>query len=1010
MMKAEGPDKAAQNQVHARYVGGTSHVHARGLRGTSQVHGRYMRGTGVVHATSKPPAPRCKLASPGWYNTMERTSTMFMTEANPLALPRMCQRLRIALVAAAVVALVPLGATAATLTVFNANDSGAGSLRQAILDAYTNNGLDTIVFQIPGGGVHTIALLSALPVIAYPVVIDGTSQPGYAGTPLIELNGGSLANVDGFRLPAGNSTIRGLAINRFGGAGIHLQLPGGTNFIQGNFIGTDTTGTLNLGNGQSSTQSGGVWVEGSQGNWIGGTDPTNRNLISGNGGAGVYLQNCTGNAVQGNLIGVSVAGTAALGNSNNGISLYNAASNVIGGTLAAARNVISGNTSSGVYLYGAVATGNRVQGNYIGTDSNGSIAISNAGDGITVQNAPGNTIGGALTGAGNLIAGNSQGGVTLNGAGAFANLVQGNYVGTDVSGRLALGNAFSGITISGGSSNLIGGTEAAARNVLSGNKLSGIYLTASSVGNRVQGNLIGVDATGAKALGNAINGISIDGASSNIIGGATLGTRNIISGNTNYGIEIFGAAAQGNLIQGNYVGSDVTGQSALGNLLSGMHVQSPANAIGGVQSGSGNLISGNGEDGVFLDGGSAANNLVQGNFIGTAAGGTSSLGNGRAGVGVSGAPGNTIGGTAVGAGNLISGNGNPDTQGGIFFIGTGAAGNFIQGNKIGTDVTGTLALGNAHEGIYLESAPSNTIGGIIAGAGNLISANNTWGILLTNASWNVIQGNLVGTKIDGVTGLGNMFHAVECTNASDNLIGGTSPGAGNRLAFSQGLYSGARIRGGSTNDAILGNAIFSNGRLGIDLGTYGVNANIPCNTSGGDNMLQNYPLLSQAVSGNGTGIRGTLNSRPNATFLLQFFANPACNAQGYGDGQFYLGQTTVMTSNNCNVSFIANLPGSTSPGYAVTATATDSANNTSEFSACVPVTSVPTLTVVPASNHQATLAWTNTTTGFVLRQASSLIPPIQWATVTNPPVVMNGQFVVTLPAGTGNRFYTLSFE
>jgi hypothetical protein len=107
---------------------------------------------------------------------------------------------------------------------------------------------------------------------------------------------------------------------------------------------------------------------------------------------------------------------------------------------------------------------------------------------------------------------------------------------------------------------------------------------------------------------------------------------------------------------------------------------------------------------------------------------------------------------------------------------------------------------------------------------------------------------------------------------------------------------------------------------------------------------------------------------------------------------------------------VANLPASTAGGYVVTATATDSANNTSEFSACVPVASVPTLQVVPATNHQVTLVWTNTTSGFGLKQTSTLSPPIQWAAVTNIPVVINGQFVVTLSAVTGNRFYVLSFE
>jgi hypothetical protein len=143
---------------------------------------------------------------------------------------------------------------------------------------------------------------------------------------------------------------------------------------------------------------------------------------------------------------------------------------------------------------------------------------------------------------------------------------------------------------------------------------------------------------------------------------------------------------------------------------------------------------------------------------------------------------------------------------------------------------------------------------------------------------------------------------------------------------------------------------------------------------------------------------------------LQFFANPACNVQGYGDGQFYLGQTTVVTSNDCNVSFVANLPGSTTLGYVVTATATDSANNTSEFSACVPAGPVPVLSISPSANQQVNIAWTNTTTHFGLKQTGSLSPPIQWTAVTNIPVVFNGQLVVTLSAATGSRFYVLSFE
>ena len=397
-----------------------------------------------------------------------------------------------------------------------------GSFRQAILDANANNGLDTIVFQIPGVGVHTINVLSALPTIADPVIIDGTSQSGYAGTPVIELNGGTLESVDGFRLAAGNSTIRGLAINRFGGAGIHIQLPGGTNFIQGNCIGTDTTGTLNRGNGQSSTHSGGVWVENSPGNWIGGTDPTNRNLISGNGGAGVYLQNCSDNTVQGNLIGVSLAGTATLGNTFDGVAVYNAYGNRVGGTTPAARNLVSGNGGSGVHLYGAGTMGNLVQGNYIGTDVSGTLAVGNAFDGIFLTGVSSNTVGGISAGAGNVICRSGHFGVEIAGGGP-SNLVQGNFIGTDASGRVALGNLGSGLCVSDSSNNVIGGMVMEARNIISGNGLIGLIIT-NGQGNLIAGNFVGTDVTGTNGLGNNLTGIQLVAANSNVVGGTSSST------------------------------------------------------------------------------------------------------------------------------------------------------------------------------------------------------------------------------------------------------------------------------------------------------------------------------------------------------------------------------------------------------------------------------------------------------------------------------------------------------
>src|SRR5258708_21110941 len=181
--------------------------------------------------------------------------------------------------------LARLTATAATMIVTNTNDNGVGSLRQAILDANAGTGTNTVTFQIPGGGVHTITPSAALPSITEPVVIDGTTQSGFVGAPLIELNGTSAGSRSlGLHLATPNCIIRGLVINRFGAQGLLLQGFFG-HVIKGNYIGTDTSGSNARPNGMQ-----GVWIEGSSANLIGGTNAADRNLISGNGDAGVYLQ------------------------------------------------------------------------------------------------------------------------------------------------------------------------------------------------------------------------------------------------------------------------------------------------------------------------------------------------------------------------------------------------------------------------------------------------------------------------------------------------------------------------------------------------------------------------------------------------------------------------------------------------------------------------------------------------------------------------------------------------
>ena len=263
----------------------------------------------------------------------------------------------------------------------------------------------------------------------------------------------------------------------------------------------------------------------------------------------------------------------------------------------------------------------------------------------------------------------------------------------------------------------------------------------SPAGNVVQGNRIGTVATGATALGNGGHGVAIDRGMDNTVGGTAAGARNLISGNQLSGVY-FEIGAR-NEAAGNYIGTNAAGTAGLSNRRHGVEVLggSLGHTIGGTAGGAGNLISGNLLDGVLLgvapNGGNADNNLVQGNRIGTDATGAGGMGNGENGVVVAGA-GNTIGGATAGAGNLISGNRNY----GVFLAGNHATGNIVQGNRIGTDVTGTFALGNG-AGVVL-TGPNNTIGGIAAGAGNLISGNTDEGIDVESGG-NQVLGNFIGT-------------------------------------------------------------------------------------------------------------------------------------------------------------------------------------------------------------------------------------------------------------------------
>ncbi|HJR07106.1 MAG TPA: Calx-beta domain-containing protein [Pyrinomonadaceae bacterium] len=401
-----------------------------------------------------------------------------------------------------------------------------------------------------------------------------------------------------------------------------------------------------------------------------------------------------------------------------------------------------------------------------------------------------------------------------------------------------------------------------------------------------------------------------------------------------------------NAVRGNYIGTDISGTVDVGNGANGITTEvdntshnSDTNTIGGTIPADRNLISGNTGHGILMT--FSSGNIIRGNIIGLAANGTTALGNSGAGVEVTGsfiggddaADGTTDG--AVGARNVISANG----TNGIQFVSTGAS--TVQGNYIGTDVTGTLDRGNAGSGIN-SSGFSKNIGGTSAGAGNVISGNDANGIVLSGGNGNLVFGNFIGTQADGTTALPNGANGITLTASTIfNTIGGTNAGEANRIAFNGGDGINLDLTAGASN-ALRGNSIYSNGttaaHLGIDLGADGVTPNDPQDPDTGANSLQNFPVLASAtVTGSTKKITGMLNSTPNQIFTVDFYANASCDASGNGEGQTHIGSiTTDETDANGNVSFSFN-PSVLTVGQIITATATNNLNNTSEFSACVMV-------------------------------------------------------------------------
>ena len=540
--------------------------------------------------------------------------------------------------------------------------------------------------------------------------------------------------------------------------------------------------------------------------------------------------------------------------------------------------------------------------------------------------------------------------------GVTGDVVEGNYIGTDANSDSGIGNVGDGVLIDHGSDgNTIGGTTPAARNIISGNTDSGVTLAQGTGANNnavnsnvVEGNYIGTDVSGNNPLPNGTVGVAIEDVNGNTIGGTAAGAGNVISGNSASGslneaggVSISGGSTS-NVIQGNDIGTNASGNSPLPNTGIGVLIDSSnANTVGGAAPGAGNIISGNASVGVKITNLAASNggvnsNVVQGNYIGTNASSADNLGNHNQGVVIDyGSDGNTVGGTATGDRNVISGNG----EAGVV-LSTGATGiavnsNVVQGNLIGTNVNGTGALANGSNGLEIIGSNDNTVGGAAAGAGNTISGNTGSGVSITASSTeNVVQGNdILDNSIDGVT------------------VGSSTSDAS------------------TTGNLIIENVITGNAGLGIDLGGDG-DTNNGASGHSGPNDVQDFPTLTGvSSSGAATTVTGTFTetNEPNSSLQIAFYADPTADPTQHGQAASFLGTTTITTNGSGQVpSFSASgltLSGGPVPvGDVVTATAnvvSSSAagivvNDTSEFSADLAVVAPPAATTQAATSITTT--------------------------------------------------------
>ena len=711
-----------------------------------------------------------------------------------------------------------------------------------------------------------------------------------------------------------NIQISNLAISGFGLDGVHAG-------------GCQNASFLNL--SLSGNARHGLFVDGNRcfTSAIGGGDATQRNYIYANGGDGIHIeglangdQTSQNNTIRNNWIGLDGNSSFdASGNGGAGITIFNSLGNTVGGGGVDQGNAIAKNAGYGVWLSGPRSIGNQLLGNLIGSSPELDIGSFPNSRGVQIDGgANANTIGNSGSGEANVISGNANHGVYIDGTGTNSNSIQYNIIGLNRARGFVVPNLQDGIAIGGGAQQ-----TGVHDNVISGNTRWGIYQGgASTFGTTISNNVIGLRGGGNNGNDNTVAANGLGGMLLDTTPNNTVGPGNRIAGNAGPGVEVVGESSDGNVIKTSTIGLNNAGASS-GNAGGGVLVFGGADntVIGGAASADGNLISANTGAGVRVSGNTTNATTIRHNFIGTGTSGNVPRANTAEGIRIDQGATNT----AI-ANNLVSGNLNDGIK-----LETGATQAHVQLNQVGFAYNSGLPMPNGASGISILSGANNNFIGdpLIPFTFNFIAGNTGAGVFVADAGTtdNTVAGNVIG-----IAGLPNGTGIIVTGNAvrTQILANEIDGNAGNGVAV---------IGSGTVNNPIVDNLFDGNGGLGIDLGSNGVTANDVGDADTGPNNQQNFPVLSNVVIGsNSTSLAVSLSSKANLGYTITLYRSDHCDPSGFGEGQVKLGSVTITTQPNGSggaVGLVYAVPNSqTQPSWG-TAIATSAAGDTSEFGPCI---------------------------------------------------------------------------